>query len=226
MIIEFLALPGTGKSFLSRKLKMQLQKDGIDSILTNERIFSIHSRFLWRFRKLISIISLVIIQPSVVKLIFIILNEKIPIRYKVSSIYNLLAVISLNKRRHNPKTITIRDEGIFQLIFALCLFGTHSVEKYYEILNQFISLPDHVIVLQSSEKPLKSLSDQGREGRIYNGLVNGTISEGDLINSFSLTHKFLSKLNITFSELYYSKTDQCVAEIVYLMTDQIKNAIQ
>lgn len=205
MIVEFLAGPGTGKSYLSKQLQSALAKDGFSSTLTNEKYFRTGNQYVWRFKKIINSLFYLLSKPRVFKFVVKVLEEPIPFKFKLSTIYNSLSVLAAISTRSKDK-VSIRDEGIYQILFAIALFCKNDVYEYYKILSSYITKPNLVVLLSSDYSVKENLRQQNRGGRIRKYLFNKTLSEEGIISTLKKIEDLVKLEAIQVLKIDYKKS--------------------
>jgi hypothetical protein len=158
MIIEFIGLPGSGKSFYSNRLKILIEKESTScDIYTRDTVdYSIlklldYASFFWRTRYF-----------SLVIMLALIFN----IRYDIKKTYTLFLGVKETFKlytyiyKNNKNSIYILDEGINQRLISIFFFNNFFFNKglfkvSLKLLNNK-SLPDYLVYIDRDiEQSLK-----------------------------------------------------------------------
>ena len=214
MIIEFLGVPGIGKSYVVNRFSEKLKESNIESRITNEKYYSIKNKHIWRIKKTYSIGKLLSKSTTAWKVLFLILKDDSLLKFRISNAYNVLSVLSSNKIDEKEKQIILRDEGIYQMLFSLKLFSNTDTEQVSKLFKKIIKTPSIVIYLYSSGSVIDGLKVQDKGGRIYQCLKNGSLNENRIRSSIDHILKLNELDSITIKKYEYNKSDEKLCGII------------
>ncbi|NDI34863.1 AAA family ATPase [Chengkuizengella sediminis] len=236
IMVEFLGVPGTGKTTISHMVSKSLSKNGVH---VHEPTYAMNSMGKTRrqYTKILSIIKVFLIAPRtcIYAIKLIIPSQQKSLKDFIKTVINLLFIIFIIKSCSNKKGVHILDQGFFQAIWSIEYSANHHIEgiKINKLRKMVYSKPllvidihaVHTEVLQRlnlretnysrvEKEFLNSLTEQHIQlsyeiiNRLKDEIQEGWNKEKDLE---------LISLNNDTEELLYANTDIITEYILSLL---------
>ncbi|WP_075522621.1 hypothetical protein [Candidatus Pelagibacter communis] len=191
MIIEFIGLPGSGKSYISKKLIYSLKKNKKEIIFENKlkinKIIKIYLFLKFCLKNLGLCLVFTIIHLS---------NKTLDKNKKNLHFYWIVREIIAFEYCNKFGKVLIRSEGFHQrFLFYLINIGKTKISNSEMILLKLIPIPDKIVMISISKNKSIFLTKKRKKGFKYdaNSLnkINHTIKILKQIKKFFLeNHKF------------------------------------
>lgn len=231
IIIEFLGLPGIGKTTISKSLKSKLDNEIIIDIDEPTNTIESRNRLVRILYKINLVIPFILSHPlnffKVIQFVIKSSQESIKDFFMVTT--NLLMILSLYIKSNKKNGINIYDQGFLQAIWAVLL---KSRNKEYDWIdtgfeNLFPVIQKHVVVYVNIEdKILKNLPNRtDKKGRFEMEYNNKKDYDGPRMMTEHLIHKINNKdaINIKLFEINnYSEVQDTLDKVIYEVTKKTR----
>lgn len=140
IIIEFIGMPGVGKTTLSKILSEKYKRDGSFNVKEPTNKVENLKKFERVLYKLRLMIRACIMNPILVfNILYVVIKSKQKRLFDfIVVLTNLIFIVSLYKEKLRHKEISIYDQGLFQAIWAM-IYSSNNYENI-EFVEKVIKL--------------------------------------------------------------------------------------